>query len=184
MPSSTTRSTTRVTGAAALAALALTVSACGGSNDDSKAAKNLSASIMQSQKGSSTSQFLDLKKKDADCIGKGLVDKVGTDDLKKYGVLDKNLKPSKTGISDVKMSADDAKSTTGVLFGCADVEKMMQGAINKSGQIPKTMQSCVNKALSEDHLRPMFTQLFQGRTDAAQKALTGPMTKCATGSAG
>jgi hypothetical protein len=179
MSTSTTRSTRRAAGAAVLAALALTISACGGNDDDTKAAKNISASIMQSQKGGSA-QFLTLKKKDADCIGKGLVDKVGTDNLQKYGVLDKNLKPSKKGISDVKMSAADAKSTTGVLFGCADVEKMMQGAINKSGQIPKTMQSCVNKALSEDNLRPMFTQLFQGNTDAAQKALTGPMTKCAT----
>ena len=178
-------STTRAAGAALLAALALSVSACGNSggsgtsSTDKTAAKNISASIMKSQNGS-TSQFLTLKKKDADCIGKGLVEKVGTDDLKKYGVLDKNLKPSKKGISDVKMSPADAKSTTGVLFGCADVEKMMQSAINKSGQIPKTMQSCVNKALSEDHLRPMLTQLFHGRTDAAQKALTGPMTKCAT----
>jgi hypothetical protein len=180
MSTSTTRSTSRAAGAAVLAALALTVSACGGNGDDSKAAKNISASIMQSQKGSGSTQFLTLKKKDADCIGKGLVDKVGTDNLKKYGVLDKNLKPSKNGISDVKMSAADAKSTTSVLFGCADVEKMMQSAINKSGQIPKTMQTCVDKALSGDNLRPMFTQLFQGNTDAAQKALTGPMTKCAT----
>jgi hypothetical protein len=179
-----TTSTTRSAGAAVLAVLALSVSACGGSGDDSKAAKNISASIMSSQKGSSSSQFLTLKKKDADCIGKGLVDKVGTDKLKKYGVLDKNLKPSKTGISDVKMSVKDAKSTTSVLFGCADVEKMMQTAINKSGQIPKTMQTCVSKALSENTLRPMFTELFQGKTDAAQKALTGPMTKCATGSGG
>src|SRR3954451_341753 len=178
-------STTRAAGAALLAALALSVSACGNgggstgmSSEDKTAAKNISSSIMQSQKGSGSAQFLTLKKKDADCIGKGLVNKVGTDNLKKYGVLDKNLKPSKSGISDVKMSPADAKSTTSVLFGCADVEKMMQSAINKSGQIPKTMQSCVNKALSEDHLRPMFTQLFQGKTDAAQKALTGPMAKC------
>jgi hypothetical protein len=178
-----TTSTTRAVGAALLAALALSVGACG-NNDDSTARKNISTSIMKSQQGSSTSQFLDLKKKDADCISKGLVDKVGTDNLKKYGVLDKNLKASSKGISDVKMSAADAKSTTGVLFGCADVEKMMQAAINKSGQIPASMQSCVNKALSEGNLRPMFAELFQGKTDAAQKALTGPMTKCATGAGG
>jgi hypothetical protein len=61
---------------------------------------------------------------------------------------------------------------------------MIRSAVTKSGQIPETMRSCVNKVLSEGRLRPMFTQVFQGRTDAAQKALVGPMAACATGGAG
>ena len=46
------------------------------------------------------------------------------------------------------------------------------------------MKSCVDKALTEDNLRGMFNQLFQGDSKAANKALVQPMTKCALGSQG
>jgi hypothetical protein len=156
--------------AAVLTALAFTLSACGG-NDDAEASKAISDSIMKSQNSqdSSASQFLSMKRKDADCIGDGLVDKIGTEKLQKYGLLTKDNKTDK-GVGDVKMSASDSESATGVLFDCTDVEGMMQTAITKSG--------------TEKNLRPMFTKIFQGKQEEAQKDLTTPMMKCATGSAG
>ena len=65
---------------------------------------------MKSQKASSdnASSLLSLKQKEADCIGKGLVDKIGTDQLKKYKLLTKDNKASKD-VTAVKMSAGDAE---------------------------------------------------------------------------
>jgi hypothetical protein len=156
----------------------LGVGACG-SNDDAKASKSISDSLMKSS-SSSTSKLLSMKRKDADCIGDGLVAKVGTDKLKKYGLLTKDLK-SKDSISDTKMSAGDAKVATGVLFGCTDVEAMMESAIDKSSSVPKQMKACVDKALTKSTLRPVFEEIFQGKQDQATKSLTEPLTKCATG---
>jgi hypothetical protein len=166
-----------------LAALALSLSACGNNGDD-EAAQNISNSIVKAQKSSSSSsQFFAVDRKGADCIGKGLVDKVGTDKLQKYGLLDKDNKV-KGNVTGLKMSAGDAKSATGVLFGCTDVQTMIKKAISGSGSVPKAMRACVDKTLTEDNLRSMFTQIFQGDSSAAQKALVQPMTKCALGSKG
>ena len=95
--------------AVAAAALTLTLSSCGG-NDDAEASQALSASIMKAQASSSdnASSLLSLKKKEADCIGDGLVDKIGTEQLKKYKMLTSDNKASKD-VTSVKMSADDAK---------------------------------------------------------------------------
>ncbi len=176
---------TKTLTAVALTAMALSLSGCGSSNDDAQAAQSISASIMKSQKKSSdsTSQFFTMKKKDADCIGKGLVDKIGTDQLQKYGLLTKNNK-SKDQVTGVKMSTADAKKATDTLFGCTDVEGMMQTAMDKSGSIPKAMKACVNKTLNEKNLRGMFTAIFQGNQDAAKQQLVQPMMKCAVGAQG
>ena len=169
--------------ATVLTALALCLSACGNSGDD-EAAQNISDSIMKAQKSSSgSSQFFAVKRKGADCVGKGFVDKIGTDQLQDYGLLNKDNKV-KGNVTGLKMSAGDAKSATDVLFGCTDVETMIKKAMADSGTVPKAMQSCVDKALTEDNLRSMFNQLFQGDSKAANKALVQPMTKCALGSQG
>ena len=174
---------TKLLSAAVVTLLACTLTACG-SDDDATASKNISASILKSQKSSSgAAQFLALRKKDADCIGDGLVDEVGTDKLQKYGVLTKDM-ATKQSVTEVRMSGADAASATDVLFSCSDIEKMMRTAVAKSGSIPRAMQSCVDKALDEDNLRPMFTKVFEGKQGEAQKALTTPLTRCATGSAG
>ena len=166
-----------------LAVMALLLTGCGGNNDD-QAATAISNSIMKEQKSSNqSSQFFSMDKKDADCIGKGLVDKIGTDQLQKYGVLTKDNK-TKDDVTDVKMSDGDAKSATDVLFKCTDVEGMMQKAMDKSGNVPAAMKDCVNKVLTEDNLRAMFQKIFAGKQDEAQKALVQPMMKCAMGNQG
>jgi hypothetical protein len=170
--------------AAGATLLALTLSSCGG-NDDAQASQALSASIMKAQTSGSdsASQLLSLKKKEADCIGKGLVDKVGTDQLRQYKLLTKDNKAGQD-VTQVKMSKGDATSATDVLFGCTDVPGMMQKAMNSSGQIPASMQACVEKTLNDQALRGMFTQVFQGNEEQAKKDLIQPMMKCANPNAG
>ena len=170
--------------AVAAAALTLTLSSCGG-NDDAEASQALSASIMKAQASSSdnASSLLSLKQKEADCIGDGLVDKIGTEQLKKYKMLTSDNKASKD-VTSVKMSAGDAKKATDVLFGCTDVPGMMNKAMTSSGQVPVAMQDCVKKTLNETSLRAMFTHVFTGDEAAARKDLVEPMMKCAQPNAG
>ena len=163
---------------------ALTVSACGNGDDD-KAAKAISDSIMKQQSGGA-STILSVKRKDADCIGKGFVDKIGTKKLEKYGVLSKDLK-AKTVLTNAKMSAGDAKSASSVLFSCTDVPAMVTKAIGSADQtksLPASVKTCIKKAFTEDNLRPVFTDAFQGLQSEVQKDLTAPLMKCARGGAG
>jgi len=171
--------------AGVLAALSLLLTGCGSSTgDDEQASQAISDSIMKEQKsGGQTSQFFSMDRKAADCIGKGLVDRIGTDQLKEYGVLTKDNK-TKGDVTSVKMSPKDAKSATTVLFDCTDVENMMQNAMQRSGNIPEEMKACINKVLNEDTLRSMFTKVFSGQQDEAQKELVQPMMKCAVGGTG
>ena len=164
--------------------LALTVSGCGNGDDD-KAAKALSDAIMK-QQSSGTTSILQVKRKDADCIGTGFVDKIGTDKLEKYGVLTKDLKAKKT-LTNAKMSAGDAKTASSVLFSCTDVPAMVTKAIGSSGQtknLPAGIKTCIKKAFTEDTLRPVFVDAFQGLQAEVQKDLTAPLMKCATGGTG
>jgi len=126
---------------------------------------------------------IQLKRKEADCIGDGLVDKIGTDQLREYKLLTKDNKAGQD-VTTVKMSAGDAKATTDVLFGCTDVPGMMNKAMNSSGQVPAAMQDCVNKALNDEALRGMFTHVFQGNEEQAKQDLIQPMMKCANPNAG
>ncbi len=147
---------------------------------ESKAAASIAKSIMNSQQtAGSASQFFSMDQQAADCIGTGLVDKIGTDKLQAYKLLDKDL-TSRSSVTDTKMAAGDARAATGVLFGCTDVQGMMKKAITKSGNVTAEMRTCVDEALTEPTLRTMFTQIFRGKPEAAQAALVAPMMKCAT----
>ena len=169
--------------AAVLTGLALSLSACG-SNDDDEAAQNISDFLVKAQKSPDlVSRFFVVQRKEADCIGKGLVDKIGTDQLQEYGLLDKDNKV-KGSVTELKMSSGDAKAATGVLVGCTDVVVMMKKATAASGMVPKGMKSCVDKVITEDNLRVLFTHIFEGDQDAARKDFVQPMTKCALGSQG
>lgn len=169
---------TRMT--AALAALMLGLTACGGagaaSGDDAKASKAISDSIMKQQQTASggAADVFKMKRTEADCIGDGLVENVGTDNLKKYGFLTKDLKTAKT-MDNVKMSAEDAKAASDTLFDCADVKQMVNKAM---GDVDQATKACLDKVMTEDALRQLFTMMFQGKSDEAGQKLVAPMMKC------
>jgi hypothetical protein len=171
---------------AVLVALVLSLgsllSACG--NGDDEAAQNISDFLVKAQKSPDlVSRFFVVQRKEADCIGKGLVDKIGTDQLQDYGLLDKDNKV-KGSVTQLKMASGDAKAATGVLFGCTDVVAMMKKATASSGMVPKNLRPCVDRTITEDNLRVLFTHIFEGDQDAARKDFVEPMTKCALGSKG
>ena len=158
-------------------ALALTTAGCG-NNDDETAAKSISASIMKEQKSGST-QVMQVKQEDADCIGNGLVDKIGTDQLQEYKLLDKDLKMNEN-ITNVKMEKGDAESAADTFFDCTDVMGMMHRAMSQGGSVPKEVQDCMDKALTKDAVHDMFVAMFSGKQDQATQGLQQSLMKCAS----
>lgn len=173
-----TRTPRRTSIAAVLTVLAMSLTACGGGDED-KASKSISDGIMKAQKSGGASEVVTVKRKDADCIGDGLVDKLGVDKLKKYKVLDKDLK-AENDITRTKMSSGDAKKATDVFFGCTDMKALVKKAINSTGKLSPTIQSCIDKSLTDSNLRAFLTATLEGKGDDATKALTTPLQKCAT----
>jgi hypothetical protein len=167
------------TTAAVLAACTLLLGACGG-QDDEKASTAIADSISEAQTSGGPAQ-LDLTGKEADCIGDGWVDEIGTDSLQKYGVLTEDLRAEKLLTEVDTLSPADATSATSVLFDCADVPAIMKRLVAGSRQVPKRMQTCVDSALTEKNLRPYLEKSFQGKVEEARKLLTAPVTKCALG---
>jgi hypothetical protein len=177
--------------AAAATALLLTLTACGGGDgdgeaggasgsDDAKASKSIADSIMkgQAETAEASGGMFQMKREEADCIGEGFVDKIGTEQLQEYGFLTKDLKTSKQ-LTQIKMNAEDAEAAAGTLFDCTDVQAMMSQALAAQGNIDPKTQKCLEDALTEDALREMFTLLFSGKQEEANQAVVAPMMKCA-----
>lgn len=159
--------------ASVLAVLTLSLAGCGGSSDDAEAAKAISDSIMEEQ-GKAASDVFVMKREEADCIGEGFVDNIGTEQLQDYGFLTEDLKTADK-MSDVKMSAEDAQSAADTLFDCADVQQMMSKAM---GDVPAEAKECLDEVMTEDALRKMFTLMFSGKQEQASQELIQPMMEC------
>ena len=177
--------------AAVLAAVTVSVAGCGGSDGDSDsaaadstAAQAISDSIVKEQKTpGSPAALLSITSKQADCIGDGLVDEIGRKKLQKYGALTADNRP-KGKVTEIAMSPADATKATDVLFGCADVEAMVEKAIAATAAVDRSMRACVNDAINDENLHTMFTQVFEGKPYVARRSLLGPITQCAVGKGG
>ena len=153
------------------------------SSEDAKASDAIAHSFMASPGSGGGDELLGLDRKDARCIGLGVVDKLGIRKLEEYGVLSKQLN-GKGSVDKVRLSPADARTTTAVLFTCADVTGMIWKAVDKGGQVPARVRPCVRKALGEDNLRPVFVSYFEGRKQVAQKSLVRPIMACAHATGG
>ena len=160
-----------------LAALLLPLTACGGGDDDAKAAKAISDSIMESQQNqaSGNAQMFAMPRKDADCIGEGFVDQIGTEQLQEYGFLTEDLKAAED-FTNVEMSKEDATAAADTLLECADVQQMMSEAM---GEVDAKTRECFEEVLTEDALRSLFTKMFSGQQEEAGQELIQPMMECA-----
>jgi len=160
-----------------LAALLLPLTACGGGDDDAKAAKAISDSIMESQdnQASGNAQMFAMPREDADCIGEGFVDQIGTEQLQEYGFLTEDLKAAED-FTNVEMSKEDATAAADTLIECADVQKMLSEA---TGEVDAKTRECFEEVLTEDALRSLFTKMFSGQQEEAGQELIQPMMECA-----
>jgi hypothetical protein len=168
----------RTLAATAIAALTLALSACGGgSEDDETAAKAISDSIMNEQDGGGATDVFAMKRSEADCIGDGFVDEIGTEKLQKYGFLTKVLEANES-LTTVKMSTADAEAAADTLFDCADVQQMMLGSM---GDLDAKTKKCIQGVMTEDALHGLFVKMFSGKQEEAGQELIAPMMKCTTG---
>lgn len=160
-----------------LAALLLPLTACAGGNDDEEAAKAISDSIMESQENqaSGNAQMFAMPREDADCIGEGFVDEIGTEQLQEYGFLTEDLKAAED-FTNVEMSKEDAAAAADTLLECADVQQMMSEAM---GEVDAKTRECFEEVLTEDALRSLFTKMFSGQQEEAGQELIQPMMECA-----
>lgn len=182
--------------ATVLAVLLLCLGGCGGSDagdssgskpsasapaaqQDATAARSIADSLVKSgASAGATSQLLTVKRADADCIGKGLVDEIGTAKLQRYGLLTKDMKVG-SDVQSLTMSAPDASTAARVTTGCTDLKARLLAAVSSSGSLPRSTRACISRSLDDASIRRALTNAFQGKQAAAQKALTTPLLVCA-----
>lgn len=159
----------RAIGAAALLALSLT--ACGASDDD-KAADALAAGMMDE-----AGEELALDQEQADCVGQGMVEKVGTDQLVEYGILNKDLEYGELEVGGIKMSEADAAATADVFVDCVGTDFVGNLLQTEASALPDAARECIEEKLTDDVMRELLTASFEGDQVAAAKAMS-PLMAC------
>lgn len=152
-------------------ALSLTLTACG-NDDEAQAAEAISASMMES----GDDEFA-LTQEQADCVGEGMVDKIGVDKLQEYGILTEDLTADDT-VSDVTFEESDADGAAETIVGCADMQSLMSEQFSAGGDLTDEQVDCLNEQLDDEALTKMFSLVFQGKEDEATEDLMGPVMSC------
>lgn len=158
---------------AGVGALLLTLTACGG-NDDAAAKEAISQQLQSNSVGD-----FSLTKADADCIANGMVDDIGVDQLREYGLVTEDNKADKAP-DEVTMSEKDADAAAGVFVGCIDAGQLITDSMGDT--VPAEMVDCIDGALTDDLLTQLFSSVFQGKDaqQVSQELLTEPLTSCLT----
>jgi hypothetical protein len=158
-----------------IAALLMTVTACGGGDDsaDANTAKsNISDSLMEGAGGDDSVFDQDA----ADCFGDKVVDEVGVEKLQEYGVLDDDLSV-RDDISDTKMSEDDAGKAADAFTDCVDFEEFFEATFAGDDETDQEVVDCLREAIDEDRFHDIMKAGFAGDQQAAQEAME-PAMKC------
>ena len=150
-----------------VAALALSLTACG--NQEDEASKAISDKMV-----SSSDETFQVNREQADCVGDGLVDKIGVDQLKEYNVLTEDMKAD-SDIESVKMSEGDADSAADVMLDCTDVKGLFDQAI---GQVPDEVKSCLDEKLNDEVIHDFLVKVFQGDEEGGQQQLMTALQDC------
>ncbi len=152
----------------AVAALALTLTACG--SDDEAASAAIAESMMDSN-----DETFQVTQEQADCVGDGMVDDIGTDQLVEYGLITEDNEAA-DGIDSVKMSEDDAQAAADVFQGCADVKKIFTDAMGAG--VPEEAATCIDEKLTDDVLNEFLVAVFQDDQEAGTQGLMTALQEC------
>lgn len=152
-------------------ALSLSLTACGG-DDDARAAEAISASML----AESDDEFA-VDEQQADCVGEGMVDRIGVDQLQEYGMLTEDLEVEDS-VGEVTMSEEDADSAAEVFVGCVDTQELFAQELGADEELTAEQQECVGEVMDEDAMTELFSMIFQGREDEAMNDLLGPLMAC------
>lgn len=155
-------------------ALTLSLAACG-NDDEAQAAEAISASMMEE-----SDEDFPVDQEQADCVGEGMVDRIGVEQLQEYGLLTDDLEVAGQ-VTDVTMEEEDADNAADVLVGCVDAQAMLTEQFAADDTMGEQEQECINEVLDNDALTELFSLMFQGREDEAADNLMGPLMECMTG---
>lgn len=156
-------------------ALTLTLAACG-NDDETQAAENISASMMEN----SDDDEFSVDQDQADCVGEGMVDRIGVDQLQEYGMLNDDLEVEGT-VTDVRMEEGDADEAADVLVSCTDAQAMLTEQFADDDSFGEQERECINEVLDDEALTQLFSMMFQGREDEAMNELVEPLLACMMG---
>ena len=154
---------------AVTALLAVSLTSCG--QDEQEASDAISASIMESN-----DETFEVTQDEADCVGDGMVEKIGVDKLTDYGIITEDLKAN-DGIDNVEMSEGDAGSAADVMAGCANIKELFTSAM---GDLPEEAQQCVDENLSDEVLHDFLVSVFMNDQQGGQDELMGALQECIT----
>ena len=152
------------------AALALTLTACG-TSDDETASKAISDSLMESN-----DEAFEVTRKQADCVGDGMVEEIGTEQLTEYGIITEDLESS-GGIENVEMSQEDAEAAADVMGECADIRELFTDAM---GQLPQEAQDCVEENLTDEVLDEFLVAVFMNDQEKGTQGMMTALQECLT----
>lgn len=155
-------------------ALTLSLAACG-NDDEAQAAENISASMVEE-----SDEDFPVDQEQADCVGEGMVDRIGVEQLQEYGLLNDDLEVDGE-VTDVTMEEADADSAADVLVSCVDAQAMLTDQFAADDSIGEEEQACINEVLDNEALTDLFSLMFQGREDEAANSLMGPLMECMMG---
>jgi hypothetical protein len=164
---------------AMVCAALLTLSGCGGGDED-EARDNIRTAVLEGDAG--VASGIELTEEQADCFANGLVDEVGVEKLREYGLLDENNEMVEDAQVD-DMSAEDADETAGVVTDCVDVKELIQEELGGAGgQLTDEQADCVLDAIDEDALEDALSAQLRGEGGNSQlQDSMGAIMQCAAG---
>ncbi len=177
---------------AALPAVLLVLSGCGGDGDDppasslsadeQTAADNLAAQIVRSGsvsgQGAAEGAVTD---EQSTCIAEGAVSEIGLPALQDYGIVTDDLLVNKD-IQGVKMSAGDADALAAVFVDCIDAEALFEGQFLTAlgAEDSAEVKKCVEDAVDLDSVLDVLSASFEGRNTPAYDQLRKKVGACSS----
>ncbi len=162
---------------AVVCAALLTLTACGGGGDD-EAKDNIASSLKKADTGLAGNTSL--SDDQADCVAGGMVDGIGVDKLKDYGIL-KDDNTVDTDAQPDDLSADDADAMAGTIVDCVDLGELLADQMgDQFDQLSEDQQKCVTDVFDDETFKGILSATFQGETPDLGQDLQADMVKCMT----
>lgn len=157
--------------AAAVCAALLTLTACGGGDDEAK--ENLKESLIENGDIAGT----ELTDEEAGCLSDGMVDDIGTDKLEEIGLVDENGALVEDAQPD-DLGAEDADALAATIVGCVDVQELLAEEMGPAmEQMGGEAQDCISEAFDEDTIEGLLSASFQGE-EPDQGELQSKIMEC------
>lgn len=156
--------------------LSFALAGCGGAGEETQAADAISRAML-----AEADEDMVIEQEQADCVGEGLVDAIGVEQLKEYGILTDGGGAADSPLDGVTMNEGDADDAAAVMVDCLDAEAMMAEELGADEEMTEEQRACVQEVMDAAALERTFSLTLQGREDEAGQELLAPMMDCLLG---